>query len=256
MDALKDVRFPGNQNCANTRPLQIVIDGLELGPDGDVIKLVSAITANEEAKLKLLVALFRGQDASQATKNVVRTELQKYKIAVDQGGKIVQATLDEAVKEVHDGAKLVDGVLKNVNDLKDAVVKRGEKAVKEEIKKEEQNLARPHDLVGGAVYDKGKQILNSDLRLKADIVRVGSLSNGIVLYSFRYLWSDQRYVGVLAQEIETVVPDAVSRGPDGFLRVDYGQLGIEMLTWQEWVKRHPGDPTAASLATIRKEFAH
>jgi hypothetical protein len=51
----------------------------------------------------------------------------------------------------------------------------------------------------------------SDIRLKRDIAQVGE-HNGINLYRFRYLWSDTTYVGVMAQEVAALKPDAVSRG--------------------------------------------
>jgi hypothetical protein len=35
------------------------------------------------------------------------------------------------------------------------------------------------------------------------------LENGIGLYGYRYIWSDQVYVGVMAQEVAEIVPDAV-----------------------------------------------
>jgi hypothetical protein len=61
------------------------------------------------------------------------------------------------------------------------------------------------------------------------------LDNGIGLYRYRYKWSDQLYVGVLAQEVATIVPTAVLRGKDGYLRVDYGQLGMRLMTWDDCV---------------------
>jgi hypothetical protein len=78
---------------------------------------------------------------------------------------------------------------------------------------------------------KGKK---SDIRLKRDIALVGRLSNGLGLYRFRYLWSDTTYVGVMAQEVALVRSDAVARGADGYLRVDYAALGLQFQTWSEW----------------------
>lgn len=75
----------------------------------------------------------------------------------------------------------------------------------------------------------------SDIRLKRDIVDVGHLGNGIGLYRYRYIWSDQVYVGVMAQEVAEIVPDAVVYGDDGYLRVDYARLGLRLITWEEWV---------------------
>ena len=38
----------------------------------------------------------------------------------------------------------------------------------------------------------------------------------------------------LAQEVEAVRPDAVIRGSDGYLRVNYNQIGAPFDTWQHW----------------------
>lgn len=74
----------------------------------------------------------------------------------------------------------------------------------------------------------------SDARLKRDVVRVGQLANGLPLYRYRYLWSDTEFVGVMAQEVAQTIPEAVVRGEDGFLRVDYGGLGTWLITLAEW----------------------
>jgi len=78
-------------------------------------------------------------------------------------------------------------------------------------------------------------VVISDIRLKRDVALLERLESGIGIYRFRYTWSDQVYVGVMAQEVARIVPDAVVRGTDGFLRVDYARLGLRMLTWDEWV---------------------
>jgi hypothetical protein len=77
----------------------------------------------------------------------------------------------------------------------------------------------------------------SDIRLKRDIAQVGE-HNGINLYRYRYLWSDTTYVGVMAQEVADLKPDAVSRSADGYLRVNYGRLGLRLQTWDEWTAAH------------------
>ncbi len=74
----------------------------------------------------------------------------------------------------------------------------------------------------------------SDIRLKHDIVMLGTLGNGIGIYRFRYNWSDQIYVGVMAQEVEQIMPEAVARGGDGYLRVNYDRLGVRLQTWDAW----------------------
>jgi Chaperone of endosialidase len=75
----------------------------------------------------------------------------------------------------------------------------------------------------------------SDIHLKREIASVGELANGVGLYRYRYLWTDTTYVGVMAQEVAAVMPEAVQRGADGYLRVDYVRLGLRLQTWDQWV---------------------
>jgi hypothetical protein len=75
----------------------------------------------------------------------------------------------------------------------------------------------------------------SDIRLKRDIAQVGGVADGIGLYRYQYLWSDTIHVGVMAQEVAAVMPEAVRRGTDGYRRVDYARLGLQAQTWDEWV---------------------
>jgi hypothetical protein len=79
----------------------------------------------------------------------------------------------------------------------------------------------------------------SDIRVKRDIVQVGRLPSGLGLYRYRYKWSDEIYVGVLAQEVAKVAPAAVRRGLDGYLRVNYRRLDLKFMTWSEWLDRAP-----------------
>src|ERR1700724_3092433 len=69
-------------------------------------------------------------------------------------------------------------------------------------------------------------VRRSDMMLKHDISLLGHLDNGIGFYRFSYNGSDKAYVGVMAQEVQTVMPAAVLRGSDGYLRVFYEQLGV------------------------------
>lgn len=78
------------------------------------------------------------------------------------------------------------------------------------------------------------QFAVSDIRLKTDIAPVGQLANGLNLYRYRYLWSDTVYVGVMAQEVAEAYPASVIQGPDGYLRVNYGSLGLRLHTLAEW----------------------
>jgi hypothetical protein len=90
----------------------------------------------------------------------------------------------------------------------------------------------------GQIATSGGCIVNlfpSDVRLKRDIEPLKQLDNGLTLYRYRYLWSDTAYVGVMAQDVARVVPDAVIQAPDGYLRVIYDRLGLKLQTWQSWL---------------------
>ena len=73
----------------------------------------------------------------------------------------------------------------------------------------------------------------SDKRLKRDIALLSRREDGVGIYRYRYLWSDEVYVGVMAQEVARIVPDAVVCGPDGYLRVNYRRLGLRLMKWDE-----------------------
>lgn len=76
------------------------------------------------------------------------------------------------------------------------------------------------------------RLASSDRRLKENITRVGRHSAGFGIYLFDYIdefkaaFGEGRQFGVMADEVAAVIPEAVSVGPDGYLRVDYGSLGI------------------------------
>jgi hypothetical protein len=71
--------------------------------------------------------------------------------------------------------------------------------------------------------------------LKHDVVLLGHLGNGLGYYRFSYLGSNKAYVGVIAQEVQTVMPEAVRRGRDGYLRVYYERLGVKFQTYKDWL---------------------
>jgi outer membrane immunogenic protein len=71
-------------------------------------------------------------------------------------------------------------------------------------------------------------LIGSDIRLKRDIVLVARRSDGLGLYRFRYLWSENVYVGVMAQEVALLYPDAVFRDQlTGYMAVNYARLGLQ-----------------------------
>ena len=75
----------------------------------------------------------------------------------------------------------------------------------------------------------------SDATLKHDITLLGRLNNGLGFYRFSYNGSNQAYVGVMAQEAQTIMPEAVVRGRDGYLEVFYDKLGLKFQTYEQWI---------------------
>lgn len=63
----------------------------------------------------------------------------------------------------------------------------------------------------------------SDRRLKRDIKTVGALPNGLPVYTFRYLWSDDMHTGLMSDDVRKVHPDAVLTMANGFEAVDYAK---------------------------------
>jgi hypothetical protein len=86
---------------------------------------------------------------------------------------------------------------------------------------------------------------NSDLAIKHDTHWLARLDNGLNLYCFKYLGGDTRYVGVMAQEVQQIMPNAVVRAVDGYLHVNYDLLGLKLQTYADWLvsglrARHAG----------------
>lgn len=86
---------------------------------------------------------------------------------------------------------------------------------------------------GGGGGFRGRR---SDIQLKHDIVQLGTLDNGLGFYRFAYNGSDKAYVGVIAQEVQTIKPDAVGLGSDGYLRVRYDRIGVKFQTYHQWLE--------------------
>ena len=76
----------------------------------------------------------------------------------------------------------------------------------------------------------GAAALMSDIRTKEHIKAIGWLPNGLPVYEYEYKpeWKDEaghgKFIGVMAQEVELVQPEAVITRPDGYKMVNYGAL--------------------------------
>lgn len=73
----------------------------------------------------------------------------------------------------------------------------------------------------GALGQIGSAFI-SDIRAKTDIQRVGVLENGLPVYLYRYKSGGPFHIGVMAQEVEKVKPDAVGE-VNGIKFVNYAE---------------------------------
>lgn len=71
--------------------------------------------------------------------------------------------------------------------------------------------------LGGAAINQW-----SDRRLKTNIERIGTLTDGLPIYSYEIFGKPE--TGVMADEVREVYPEAVTRQPNGYDMVDYSQI--------------------------------
>ena len=69
----------------------------------------------------------------------------------------------------------------------------------------------------------------SDIRLKENIVLIGSSNSGINIYEYNYINEPgTRYVGVMAQELlGTQFEEAVVIAENGYYAVDYSKIDVK-----------------------------
>jgi hypothetical protein len=72
--------------------------------------------------------------------------------------------------------------------------------------------------LGGWAYGGFK---GSDRRTKTDIKKVGQLDNGQPVYKYRYKAGGLMELGLMAQDVEKDIPEAVVHTPEGLMAVDY-----------------------------------
>ncbi len=78
-----------------------------------------------------------------------------------------------------------------------------------------------NDFLNSAASAAASAFLASDARLKENLTPVGKLDNGLTVYCFNFKGSKVFQIGLLAQEVQAVMPEAVFEGEDGFLKVNY-----------------------------------
>ncbi len=83
------------------------------------------------------------------------------------------------------------------------------------------------NLIGGlgaaGSLASGLGALFSDRRLKKDIRQIDTLDNGLPFYAFRYKGEQMLHLGVMADEVELIHPEAVFYDHNGYAKVDYAR---------------------------------
>jgi hypothetical protein len=87
--------------------------------------------------------------------------------------------------------------------------------------------------IGGAAMKYAPaMIAASDIRTKENIAAVGKLPNGLTVYEFEYKpefknkkhYGNGRMRGLMAHEVEAVIPEAVIQMEDGYKAIDYSKV--------------------------------
>ena len=86
--------------------------------------------------------------------------------------------------------------------------------------------------LGGTLGAAALMAPASDIRMKENIEHIGWLPNGLPVYTYEYkpefrddpFAGHGKHIGVMAQEVEQVMPEAVVTREDGYKMVNYGML--------------------------------
>ena len=94
-----------------------------------------------------------------------------------------------------------------------------------------QKMGAQSQMLGTALGVGAGLAIRSDRRLKENIELVGRDERTMLpLYEFEYKGGDgRRFLGVMADDVEKVFPEAVIEMSNGYKAVDYDLLGIEMV---------------------------
>jgi len=86
--------------------------------------------------------------------------------------------------------------------------------------------------VSGSIRATGSITANSDARLKKNIERIENALqkvSEISGYTYNTIYDEDRHAGVIAQEIDKVLPEIVNKGNDGLMGVEYGNISALLI---------------------------
>jgi hypothetical protein len=91
-----------------------------------------------------------------------------------------------------------------------------------DVGRESRGKARDKSGLGRAIGTA--LIVGSDRRLKKDIKLIGHTDEGLNVYEFRYIDGSGPYIGVMAQEVAEIKPEALGPTVNGYMTVDYSKI--------------------------------
>ena len=78
----------------------------------------------------------------------------------------------------------------------------------------------------GNALGMGAGIIASDRRLKKNIKRLSEYDDGLGIYQYHYIDGSGPHIGVMADEVERLRPEALGPVIDGYMTVDYSKLEV------------------------------
>ena len=108
--------------------------------------------------------------------------------------------------------------------------------------------------VGGSIRATGSITANSDVRLKKNIERIENALEKVEQisgYTYNTIYDEDRHAGVIAQEIDKVLPEIVNKGNDGLMGVEYGNISALLIEAIKDLKTQ-NDSLQARLSALEK----
>jgi Chaperone of endosialidase len=84
------------------------------------------------------------------------------------------------------------------------------------------STSKTYEGIGKTAGAVASAVAASDRRLKKNIHKVGELKSGLNLYQYRYLDNSGPILGVMADEVAELLPEALGPVINGYATVDYG----------------------------------
>lgn len=172
-----------------------------------------------------------GMDPNKSTNAISFAALNDAQVSA-MAQQFIQSSIALGFGQVQAGTTMTGQASADINAADQALISAGQAQIQQDTNYSN-SLTSVFSAVGG-LFGKILPAMISDERVKTDIHLVGTMPNGVEVYSFRFVWDWPPYIGVIAQQVQKVMPEAVEEGDDGLLRVDYGKAGVRFMTLADW----------------------